>query len=603
MGHPRPLKAVVRLPKLVLPHLRQRDLVRRGILACRDERGHAADSVGPPTMARPHEQVRICPHEGYCQRHLGPIGQDELLPIPELLDDAEDVVPPARVEARGVVPEFVQDLLHLEGRRNRLDEGGGLHGADRDAEGLLREPEHLVPEAGLQMALHLRQVEVRAGPAGSKLLRVVEEVEPEIHQAPGDWYAVDDHVLLRQVPTAGPNQKDGGLPVQAVSLSFGTRELQGPPHRVEQVHLALDDLPPRGRVRVLEIGHEHLGARVQGIDHHLPIGRPGDLDPSIVQVRGKRSNLPRPLTDRGRLRKEVEHVAAIDPNLALCAAMQEILTRPIEVSMQVREEREGFAGEDRAVPFDHRRADRRAFDGWSPHVASARPAPVRLRALSSFRSARVSHASAFEGPFWPAQRPSRRTGECRLNLLRTQGPWGDHGTDGAKPYCPRGTWSRDGGGTGGQDDDDARDVRDPLSRATAGLDLAAPWPRDRRLPAWRTASPSMRRQCLGNRTLSGTPRLGAQDPLRGSFRRGTHPAPGRWEGRRGDDRLLGGAERTRRLPDPMAARGGPHHLGPRGRDGPSRASRAVSRRAAPLETTARGAARGAQLPIVTPLPA
>src|SRR5205807_7783252 len=53
-----------------------------------------------------------------------------------------------------------------------------------------------------------------------------------------------------------------------------------------------------------------------------------------------------------------------------------------------------------------------------------------------------------QGCFDPRQRPSRRTGECRLNLLRTQGPWGDHGTDGAKTYCPRGTWSHDGGGTG-----------------------------------------------------------------------------------------------------------------------------------------------------------
>src|SRR5207244_1856313 len=147
-------------------------------------------------------------------------------------------------------------------------------------------------------------------------------------------------------------------------------------------------------------------------------------------------------------------------------------------------------------------------DPSRPEAAAARPAPVRLRALSSFRSARLSHASVVEGLFWLRQRPSRRTGECRLNLLRTQGPWGDHGTDGAKTYCLRGTWSRDGGGTGGTDDDDARDVRDPLSRATAGLDLAAPWPRDRRLPARRTASPSMRRQCVGTRQLSGTPGLG-----------------------------------------------------------------------------------------------
>src|SRR5437773_12491981 len=146
-------------------------------------------------MVRLYEMVCICLHEGYCLRYLGLIVVDELLPILELLDDAEDVVPPARVEARGVVPEFVQDLLHLEGRRNRLDEGGGLHGADRDAEGLLREPEHLVPEASLQMAIHLRKVVVRAGPAGSKLLRVVEEVEPEGHQARRERSARDDHVL------------------------------------------------------------------------------------------------------------------------------------------------------------------------------------------------------------------------------------------------------------------------------------------------------------------------------------------------------------------------------------------------------------------------
>src|SRR5207237_10471602 len=195
---------------------------------------------------------------------------------------------------------------------------------------------------------------------------------------------------------------------------------------------------------------------------------------------------PRPRRGGGSPGREVEPVAAIEPTLALCAAMPESLTRPIEVAMQVREEREGFAGEDRAVPSDYRCADLCAFDGWSLHAVSARPASVRLRALSSFRTARVAHASAVEGLLWPRQRPSRRTGECRLNLLRTQGPWGDPGTDGAKTYCPRGTWSHDGGGTGGEDDDDARDVCDPLSRASAGLDLAAPWPGDRRLPARRT---------------------------------------------------------------------------------------------------------------------
>ena len=142
-----------------------------------------------------------------------------------------------------------------------------------------------------------------------------------------------------------------------IGLAFGTREFQGAPHRVEQVQLAIDDVPPGGRVRVLEIRHEHLGSRVQGIDHHLPVGWPGNLDPAIAQVRRERSDLPRALADGRGLRKKVEGVALIDPSLALGPTSQEVLTRPIKVSMQVREELEGFASEERGVAPNERSPD------------------------------------------------------------------------------------------------------------------------------------------------------------------------------------------------------------------------------------------------------
>src|SRR5215470_14179933 len=45
-------------------------------------------------------------------------------PRPELLDDAEQVVPPARVQPGAVVAQLVEDLLHLERRRDRLDQHG-----------------------------------------------------------------------------------------------------------------------------------------------------------------------------------------------------------------------------------------------------------------------------------------------------------------------------------------------------------------------------------------------------------------------------------------------------------------------------------------------
>ena len=42
------------------------------------------------------------------------------------LNEAEDVVPPPTVEPRRVLPQLKQDLIHLEGCWQRLNEAGGL---------------------------------------------------------------------------------------------------------------------------------------------------------------------------------------------------------------------------------------------------------------------------------------------------------------------------------------------------------------------------------------------------------------------------------------------------------------------------------------------
>ena len=48
---------------------------------------------------------------------------------------------------------------------------------------------------------------------------------------------------------------------------------------------------PGRRVRVLEVGHEHLRARVEGVDHHLAVDRAGDLDAAVLQL-GRRRRRP-----------------------------------------------------------------------------------------------------------------------------------------------------------------------------------------------------------------------------------------------------------------------------------------------------------------------
>ena len=55
---------------------------------------------------------------------------------------------------------------------------------------LLREGEHVVPQAGLEVGLHLRQVEVRPDTLLDQGARIVEDVETEIDEGARHGLAV-----------------------------------------------------------------------------------------------------------------------------------------------------------------------------------------------------------------------------------------------------------------------------------------------------------------------------------------------------------------------------------------------------------------------------
>src|SRR5581483_5903297 len=103
-----------------------------------------------------------------------------------------EVVPPAGVEPAGVVAQLVEDLLHLEGGQDRLDEDGGPDRAPVDAERVLGGVEDVVPQPGLEVALELGQVEVGAEALVQQAAGVVEEAQPEVEQAARDRGAVDE---------------------------------------------------------------------------------------------------------------------------------------------------------------------------------------------------------------------------------------------------------------------------------------------------------------------------------------------------------------------------------------------------------------------------
>src|SRR2546430_689636 len=108
------------------------------------------------------------------------IGEHAFGAAAQLLDVAEDVVPAPAVEPGGVVAQLPQDLVRLERREDRLDQDGRADRAARHPERVLRKDEDVVPEARLEMALELREIEVGSRAARDHRRGGVEEGESEI---------------------------------------------------------------------------------------------------------------------------------------------------------------------------------------------------------------------------------------------------------------------------------------------------------------------------------------------------------------------------------------------------------------------------------------
>jgi hypothetical protein len=154
------------------------------------------------------------------------------------------------------------------------------------------------------MRLHLRQVEVRPAVPGEELVSVVVEVQPEVEQRGRDRVPIDGHVPLHQMPPARTHEQRRDRVVERVRLPLGTLERQRAAHRIHEIALTGDDVLPRRRKCVFEIGHEAARAGVEGVDHHLPLDGAGDLDAPILEIPRGRRDAPFALANTGRVSKE-----------------------------------------------------------------------------------------------------------------------------------------------------------------------------------------------------------------------------------------------------------------------------------------------------------
>jgi hypothetical protein len=130
-------------------------------------------------------------------------------------------------------------------------------------------------------------------------------------------------------------------------LRIGKVELARP--TVHQVGLALDHVGPGRRIRILEIGHEDFGARIEGIDDHLAVGRSGDLDAPVFKVGRDMGHCPFALTDGARFGQKIGKGALVEELLALRPSLDQSAATLLETTMKARDEGHRIARQDPVV--------------------------------------------------------------------------------------------------------------------------------------------------------------------------------------------------------------------------------------------------------------
>ena len=159
----------------------------------------------------------------------------------------------------------------------------------------------------------------------------MEKEQTEVEQRSRNRLAADHKMLLDQVPSTRANHQRRDRRIQLVCFAFRTRVLDGAPHRIAHVHLARDVVVPSGGVGILEIRHEHVGAGIQGVDHHLAVHRTRDLDAAVHQVLRNRRDSVVALTDRFGFGQEIGQLATVDGLLPAHALVQQFLPPSIEL--------------------------------------------------------------------------------------------------------------------------------------------------------------------------------------------------------------------------------------------------------------------------------
>src|SRR5262245_4485851 len=133
------------------------------------------------------------------------------------------------------------------------------------------------------------------------------------------------------MPTPASDKQGGGSFSELILLSFRAGKINSTRDCIPQVDLALKVVIPGGRVRILEISHEDIGAGVERVDDHLPLDRPGDLHPAVLQIVRDRRDSPIALANLFCLGEKVRETAFGNLLLPRHSLYQQLLSAAFEL--------------------------------------------------------------------------------------------------------------------------------------------------------------------------------------------------------------------------------------------------------------------------------
>ena len=221
--------------------------------------------MGTTTMARLHEELSIGAHEWHRHGHFAAVGEHEpCATTPVVLDNRKEIVPPTCVETCSVIAECIENLVHLEGSGESLNQHSGTNGSVLKTKLSFSEAEDIIPELGFLARFEFREIDVGSGPTLDQLVRVLENIQAEVDETSRCRSALticidEADVLFHEMPTAWAHHDCGRVLVgdaQRFALTVG--RCQSSSNGLVQRDLSVNNVVPRWAGRIFKVSEPHI---------------------------------------------------------------------------------------------------------------------------------------------------------------------------------------------------------------------------------------------------------------------------------------------------------------------------------------------------------